>query len=225
MITIYTGLPGSGKTLELAKVALQILKRNKKFFDESGIRRKIWSNVKFSEEVHEHYGDFIEYWTDLAQVEKLRDVDVFMDEMASYFDSTQWANMPLSMKRWLQLHRHYGIEVYGVTQEFAMIDISVRRLTNKVYILSKLFGSRDPSPTKAPVKKVFGLIVKWEVDPETFGEDKFNYKYQGFELGLIRRKYVDVYDTRAEIEMGAYPPLQHIERYCPVCGKVHVTHR
>ncbi len=69
-------------------------------------------------------------------------------------DSTQWANMPLELKRWLQQHKKRGVGIIGNTQEFLMIDISMRRLVNNVYTLKKFLGSRDPSPTKPPVKRI-----------------------------------------------------------------------
>jgi len=34
MIYIYTGLPGSGKTLKLAKVSLLVLRRNKRYYNK-----------------------------------------------------------------------------------------------------------------------------------------------------------------------------------------------
>jgi len=129
MIILYVGLPGSGKSLRLAKIAVDLLERNRRYYKKSGVLRTLCSNIKFAPHIEEKYRGFIEYWTDPYQLTRKRDVDLIWDEIATYLDSTQWQNVPLELKRWLQQHRKYGIDIYGTTQDFPMIDISMRRLT------------------------------------------------------------------------------------------------
>jgi len=226
MIIIYVGLPGSGKSLRAAKVTLDILERNKKYLQKSGIARVLWSNIKLAPWVEERYGNLIKYWNDPQELVKARDVDVMFDEIATYMDSTQWANMPLEFKRWLQQHRKFGIDIYGTTQDFPMIDISMRRLTNAVFLMRKLMGSRDKSATRPPVLKPWGIILMREVDPDDFTKDKTEYRFIGFDFFFIRKKLVSTYDTTQELEPGAYPPLRHIVRECnhPGCGLRKVVH-
>lgn len=225
-IVIYVGLPGSGKSLRAAKVSLELLERNRKFYKKTGNVRYLCSNIKFAPHIESKYQDFIKYWTDPNELVHMRDVDVMWDEIATYLDSTQWQNVPLELKRWLQQHRKYGIDIYGTTQDFPMIDISIRRLTNDVYLMRKVLGSPDKSATKPHVKKPWGLILMRQVDPNTFTSDKTEYKFIGFDWMFIKKIYCDAYDTTQEIKSGEYPPLRHIVRTCanPECGFRKVVH-
>lgn len=225
MIIIATGIPGAGKSLWTAKKALEILDRNYRFYKKSGIIRQVYSNLRFSTDIEAKFGNFISYWDDPEILVRLLDVDIIWDEVATHLDNTQWANLPLEIKRFLQQHRKRGIEIYGNTQEFLMIDVSMRRLVNEVYFLTKLFGSRDPSPTRPPVNKIWGFILVRKIDPKFF-EDEKNRKFIKTEWFSIRSKYVYAFDTRQEIKLGNYPPLKHIERHCidPDCPYHRTIH-
>jgi len=226
MITIYTGLPGSGKSLRTAKEILKVLKRNFGYWKKSGIKRELWSNIKISPALEEQYEGFIKYWEDPEMLVKLRDVDIVWDEIATYLDSTQYANTPLELKRWLQQHRKYGIDIYGNTQDFLMVDIAMRRLTNEVWYCRKMLGSRDKSATRPEVEKPWGLILIRELDSDSFASDKTEYRFSGWEFLTIRKKYTDAFDTQQEIRPGKYPPLRHILRACADenCGFEKVVH-
>lgn len=213
MIVIYTGLPGAGKSFKMAKTIISVLYRNKDWFKKSGIKRIVYSNLKMASSVEEEFEGFIKYWNEPADLVKLRDVDVFWDEIATHLDATQWQNMSLEIKRWLQQHRKFGIEIYGTTQDFAMIDKSMRRLTSDLLYLSKLFGSPDKSSTRPPVKHIWGLILIQTFDPITYEED--NKKAISMpSFMLLDNSAMTVYDTSQEIKQGKYPPLNHIEREC-----------
>jgi len=230
---MITGLPGAGKSLETAKVSLDTLWRNLKYFKKSGILRPLYSNIRFSKEIEDIYGvgdiGLIRYWTDPAELVKLRDVDVIWDEMATHLDATQWANMSLELKRWLQQHRKFGIDIYGNAQDFQQVDKSARRLCAVLYHMSKVIGSRDISATRPPVKRPWGVIMMRSIDPQTYDDSKTpsQQKSSGIPVfRFIRRIYVQAFDTRQEIGMGKYPPLRHIARDCelPNCPIHKVVH-
>jgi len=214
MIKIFTGLPGAGKSYKMAQTILLALNRNAKWYEKTGTVRKVFSNLRLSPTIEEKFPNFIEYWWDPSQLVALRDVDVFWDEIATHLDSTQWQNMSLEIKRWLQQHRKFGIEVYGTTQDFAMIDKSMRRLTSDLFHISKIIGSPDPSPTRPLPKRIWGICTVKELDPQTYDEEvsKQASGLPGFMW--LDRNGIDVFDTRQEIKMGKYPPLNHIEREC-----------
>jgi hypothetical protein len=225
-IHIYSGIPGSGKSLKLADTFAQLLERNKKYYKQSGIKREIVLNLKLSSQMEVKAQGFFRYWKDPSELVKLRDVDVIFDEVATYLDSTQWANVPLEFKRWLQLHRHYGIDIFGTTQEFGMIDISMRRLVSRLFVCTKLFGSRDISATKPPVKKPWGVVWIREVEPKSFIKDSSEYRYvpMGWDFLLISMALIKSYDTTQELDSGRYPALKHIERHCDHCGFKKISH-
>jgi len=215
MIAIFTGLPGAGKTLKLADTALKVLWRNKKLRKKGFPPRYLYSNIHFHPDVENEYPGQIRDWADPAELVALRDADVLWDEIATHLDATQWQNMSLELKRWLQQHRKYGIEIYGTTQDFAQIDKSMRRLTSDLLLMSKLLGTRDISPTMPSVKYPLGLILVRHLDPTVYDEQKSKFGTNGIpRFMLITKTRVMVFNTREEIKMGKYPPLRHIARDC-----------
>lgn len=215
MIVVFTGLPGAGKSLKLARTVLGVLYRNRKYYEKYGILRRLWTNLQMSPEVEQEFRGYIVYWKDIGQLTKLRDVDVVIDEIATYFDARQWEHMSLEVRRWLAQHRKFGIEIYGTAQDFAQADKAFRRLTSDLLYLTKLVGSRDISSTKPNPRFVWGVVVVQTLDPVRYDEEKSKFQ----NTGLPRFMFIDkastrVFDTRAEVLMGKYPPLKHVERTC-----------
>jgi len=239
MIIIYSGLPGSGKSYRLARQAVRILYRNKKMFEKTGKRRQLWSNLKFSEAVEEEFGvtraprdlfdlgatGFITYWTDLEQLTPVRDCDVLMDEVGTYFDSRLWADLPQEVRRWAAQHRKFGIDIFGTAQDFAQIDKSFRRLTSDLLYLTKIIGSRDISSTKPVPKFIWGLTFVRRLDPTVYDEQKSKFAATGLpQFMFIDRRGVEVFDTRAEIAFSKDVPLRHIDKRCNTCGFKKAVH-
>lgn len=224
MITIYSGKPGTGKSLKLADTTVNLLLRNRRWYKRTGVIRQVAVNLKLSDGVEKAFRDFIRYWSEPMELVTMDNVDIVWDEISTHLDSTQWANTPLELKRFLQQHRKKGIDIYGSTQTFATIDIAMRRLVDELWMCRKVFGSRNPSPTKPPVTRIWGLIWLVEYDPLTFEDEK--PKRVGWDWLIIEKDLVDVYDTTQEIQVGRYPPLRHTLRTCsdPKCGYVRVIH-
>lgn len=220
MIVIFSGLPGSGKSLKLGQTTIDILYRNQRWFEKTGIRRPVYTNLKLGPAVEEHFKEYIVYWTDLRQLTKLRDADVLIDEVATYFDARLWETLSLEMRRWLSQHRKFGIEIYGTTQDFAQVDKAFRRLTSNLLYLTKLFGSGDISPTKPAPKYIWGMSAVRELDPTVYDEQKSKFAPTGIpRFMFITRERTEVFDTRAEVALSSALPLKHIDRVCemPSC--------
>jgi len=240
MIVVFTGLPGAGKSLKLADTLLNVLARNRKIFrknvklykegkiDTVPPRRVLWTNLKFAQKVYDEFPNYIQDWNDLRQLTPLRDVDVAIDEVATYFDARLWETLSLEMRRWLAQHRKFGIEIYCTSQDFAQIDKSFRRLTSNLFLLRKLFGSGDVSPTRPAPKRIWGFVVVKELDPTTYDEQKSKFASAGaFPTFMwITRAMTEVFDTRAEVRLSKALPLHHIEKECedPNCSFHKVVH-
>lgn len=255
-ITIYTGTPGAGKTYRLAKQALYLYNRNAKYFLETKKIRPIVSNIQFSNEFEKklsdpsyffgkkfknkayarHIIDFkqrivkdpiIKYWSDPRQLTELSDCDVLWDEIPAHLDATEWANMSLELKRWLQQHRKVGVEIYGTAQAYGQVDISARRLVTRLIYLKKIFGSRPPSATKPDPKTIWALGLARECCPITFDEKVHDYIDFLPTPFTITKKYCHIFDTTQLIEVGEYPPLKHIARRCERedCNFYKVIHK
>jgi len=211
---ITEGPPGQGKSVYTARTAERLLYRNKKWFLRTGLRREIWSNLKFSDDFEKRGNGYIRYWTDSSQLVKLRDCDVVWDEIATELDSRNWPNLSVEMKRFLSQYRKRGIDIYANTQDFSMIDARARLMISSVRTLTKIIGSRDISTTKPPPKRIWGLVLIRDVVNyrETEAEKK---KYELVPSFLvITRELVSLYDTTQDIALGKPPPLRHEVRYC-----------
>jgi len=227
MIHIYDGNTGQGKTYMTGLVTLQLLHRNKKWYEKGKIKtpRIVATNMALSAEIVEKYKGYVSSWSDMEQLVSLRQCDVIFDDMATYLDSQRWTETPLSVKRWLRLHEHYGCDIYGNAQDFLTIDPSVRRLTGHVDHVSKIIGSRRPSATKPEVKRIWGLLLVRRVKTEEMDKEKIKRTYEGLpSIEFIKRKICNVFDTTQDIQQGEYPPLQHIERGCLHCGEMKIKH-
>lgn len=246
MIVIFTGLPGSGKSLKLARTIVDILYRNRAIFEKSTRdfekgaseaaagelfpvppqRRVLYTNLKLSFEVEQEFQGFIQYWTDLDQLTPLRDCDVVIDEVATYFDARLWADLPQELRRWLAQHRKFGIEIYGTAQDFAQVDKSFRRLTSDLLYLTKLVGSRDISATRPDPKYIWGVSLVRTLDPTVYDELKSKFAGSGGipRFMFITRAATQIFDTRAEIKFSKEVPLRHIEKRCNVCGLRKAVH-
>jgi len=80
-ITIYSGKPGSGKSLKMADIIMTLLARNQKWALKTDHFRKVVTNLKLSPEVEQFYKGFYEYWQDPLALVKYSDVDIVWDEM------------------------------------------------------------------------------------------------------------------------------------------------
>jgi len=203
MITIYTGRVGSGKSLVLADRLMTILERNKRYYKKTNVIREVWTNLELSTKFKNKWSRFLNTWGTTSQLIGLRDVDIFMEEIGIYFDAQKWKDTTSEEKRFFALHRHYGIDVYGNTQDFSQVDISVRRMTQKLYYLRKLIGSRDPSPTKPDIKHIWGLVWFFKLNPIDYQEDeKLNQMYFNLDFIFITKKLCDIYNTRQDFVIG-----------------------
>lgn len=227
MIVIFSGLPGSGKSYKLGRTAIDVLYRNVLFHKRYGKKRMLWTNLKLSAEVEHEFAGYFEYWTDLKQVSVLRDCDVLIDEVATYFDARLWETLSLEMRRWLAQHRKFGIDIYGTTQDFAQVDKAFRRLTSDLLYLSKLIGSRDISSTKPPPKIIWGISLIRHLDPTKYDEEKSKFASSGLpNFMVISRAGTSVFDTRAEVHLSAALPMKHIQKVCelPECSSTKLIH-
>lgn len=230
-IRVVVGLPHSGKGVWLADRLLFVVRRNKRWYKKTGVRRLVYTNIELDPQFLEKNKDWIRYDRFLVQhLPLVTGADVFLDEMGIDFDATRWLELSLDIKAWLYAHEHVGCEVYGATQDFAQIDVSVRRLTSRLVYAQKLIGSRRPHPTKPPVKHPWGVLMYSTIPRKEYTKpaNEYSDSARAFIAGeyiFITKRLTRVYNTTQHFEASAPSPLKHIERYCEVCKKVEVRHR
>lgn len=213
-ITVISGRPGAGKSLLLSQKLLDTLARNERWYRKTEILRPVYTNLKLNSELTERYKIFIRYWKETKELYKIKDADVFIDEIATYFDATQWKETTPDVKRWLQQHRKLGVEIYGNAQDFSQVDIAFRRMTSDLFYLVKLISSRDTSPTRPPIKFIWGLSFVYKMNPVDYKEDQKENKTSWNSFLMITRERTEVFDTRQEIEESPHPPKRHVKLFC-----------
>lgn len=231
MKIIYSGLESSGKSYKLAEMSANLVERNSRWLEKSGIQRTIASNMKYSDEFVEYAesrGVKIIYWENLDDLIKIENADVICDEVGNYFDSRMWADLSLDVRRWLTQGAKTGIEFYGSAQDFAQIDKAFRRLVNNLFHITKIVGSRRPSATQPPVKRIWGLCSMRELSPQEYNEDKKSFDRTAIfpSFFLLERTYCEVFDTNQKIARSKPALMKHIARDCELtnCGFHRVQH-
>jgi len=219
MKIIYSGLESSGKSLRLAMEAERLVRRNSRWFKKTGILRPIHSNMHFSASFTQYAkeaGIPLEYWVNLGDLVLLDNVDIIIDEVGNYFNSRQWENLSTDVLSWLTQGAKRGIEIYGSAQDFAQVDKAFRRLVNELFLIRKIVGSGRPAATKPPIKRVWGICMVSQLDPQGYYEDKKKFVSGGIipAFFTIQKKYCDIFDTTQKIQKGVLPPYQHMERFC-----------
>jgi len=227
---ITEGRPGQGKSLYTAQLVKKLIARNRKWYEkqiklytedsknfEKPEKRKVLSNIKFSQEFEELNKDYIDYWLDPEQITNARDVDIIWDEIATHLDSRRYALLSDDLTMFLSQYRKNGVDIYANTQDFSMVDARARLMITKVRTMLKIIGSSDPSPTKPKIKHIWGWI--WVRDVLNYTEtDIEKKKYSMFPSFLfITKELISMYDTRQKIGKGNPAPFRHVTRKCEHC--------
>jgi hypothetical protein len=204
-ITLYTGAPGHGKTTALARKTNDLLRISAKEYKKYATIRKLYSNIKFSPDFYQKYSQYIIYYNDINNIIYWKDCDIIIDEMSLYFDSQNWERFNPLVKRYLRLHRHYGVNIYAAVQDFMTIDVTVRRLTTRLYNMRKLFGTSEPNPH---IKQRFPFIlsVMGEVKPTHYEIERNFYEYDSNSYEFFTSKDFSIFDTREDLPASPTAP-------------------
>lgn len=214
---IFTGIESSGKSLRMAMEVEKIVERNAKWFELTKKIRPIYSNLIFTKTFEEWALKKwipIHYWKDLDELVEVENADIIIDEIGNYFDARNWSALSLDIRRWITQGAKVGNEIIGSAQDFAQVDLAFRRLVNELYEIKKLIGSRRPSNTKPPVKKIWGLCWVRELQAQNYKEEEKKYMDLLGSIFFIDKKYCDIFDTTQKIVKSKPTKLKHIERFC-----------
>lgn len=206
MIYLYSGTPGSGKSLHQASVMEAWLKLGKPVianyaFNTSLIKR---CRGEFTEvNIYELSPKFLkEYSKNYFKNHTFREgtIRLFIDEAQLIFNSRDWSQK--GRAEWLEFftqHRHYGYDVYLIAQFDRMLDRQIRSLIEYEIIHRKIknFGLKGQILNLLAGGGLFVSVKVWYPMKERVGSDFFRYNKR---LGNLYNSYSDF--SEAEIKQN-----------------------
>lgn len=195
MISLYSGTPGSGKSLHMAERIFTYLWLGKPvignfFFNDKLVKCRKLDYVYLPnwELTPEKLIDFsLEYQKKHGSI-KEGTIKVFIDEAQLLFNSRDYGEK--GRKEWLQfftLHRHYGIDIILACQFDRMLDRQIRCLIEYEFIHRKVanFGWKGQILNVLMGGRMFACSKRWYPLKEHVGGEFFRFK----------KKYSKCYDT------------------------------
>jgi len=226
---LFIGDKGSGKSLFAAKLADYVLKQYKRVEKRYPQlpKRYFYSHEKFSSSVEKAFDNRLVYWENYRQLYGVRNADIYWDEVQKDIPQDSWKDAPRELRQVFSHCRKRGNRIFLCAQNLKDIDVSCKRQISYLYRLRKWFGSRDISATMPPVKRVWGLVSLTHYDVQkVLAQDDFDLvKPKSFfpSFFTIRKKFVDMYDTTAEIAPFRPDELEHIVYSCKHPGCTYHT--
>jgi len=222
MKTMIVGKEGSGKTLIMGRETEKVVYRNARLAKKTGIVRPIVSNINYSDAFHAFAMDKgvpIRKWRHISELETMTECDLFIDEVGAYFDSRTFEYLPLSTRLWLAQAQKLGVHIWGGAQDWGQIDVSFRRLVNRIYEVKKVIGTRRPSKTLPAGKYRWAISLQWRLVPNS-DSDLADTKPMSIIPVPILTLPADMerFDTNSRVLETDPPPLKKIVQVCPEDG-------
>lgn len=197
MISLYSGTPGSGKSLHIARRIYYTLRCKRPVIANFPIRLD-YVRKQRPEKLKFLYVDnldlnpemLIEYASQYFRKRPLKEDQILLviDEAQIVFNSRSWQQSGRS--KWLSFfsqHRKYGFEIVLIAQFDGMIDKQIRTLIEYNFIHRRLsnFGLIGKIMSIFWLGKVFVAVQMWYPLNERIGSDMF----------VAHKKYYRIYDT------------------------------
>ena len=145
-LNVYFGVPGSGKTTYAAYLArscaresifIKLCRRfpsrlSSAILDGKLFKRAfpVWSNVPIK-------GTYdIDAVNDIGTY-MIEDGKLIIDEAGIEYNNRNYKALPQKTIKWYKLHRHYGMSVDIFSQSFEDMDVTLRRLAQRFFLVKK----------------------------------------------------------------------------------------
>lgn len=189
MITVITGLTGSGKTWYMTKLINRDWQAGAKVFTNYPLT--------FNEN-----NDAVTRWHNLDELYHLNRGVIAIDEGQKLFDARRWASLPVSFAEKIAQHRKDFLDIYTTTQDIGHIDVRIRSNIHELYHCQSIF--RYPKNERQhPILQLIRITRKQrQVASDT---DRIVWKVVNRKMFLISRFFSKkLYDTYATVGMERY---------------------
>jgi len=214
----WTGEKGHGKSFLMAKHLWGDMLRNRHFHDDLGLplrKIKVMKTLGLAPELLEEWKGYLELFDNLVELPTFRDCDVYSDDITLRLSARAWDMLSLDVQDWLTASERLGCHFYFTAVNFKRVVIDFRENTDELSVVTKGWGSRRPTPTMPPVKRIWGFIHECQVPINEFRSDSFDESnYSGGRWHWLKKEFIAMYDhTNVSLRTG-YPPYDYIERQC-----------
>lgn len=123
MITVYFGSPGSGKTTMAVRDILKQQKRYNFTFANFGCKCADFDDVSL---------DGLGEWT------FPKGSYIAIDEAGIEYNNRKFKSLSQDTIKWFKLHRHYCCDISVWSQSWEDMDVTLRRLSDRLYYIKKM---------------------------------------------------------------------------------------
>lgn len=188
MMTVITGLTGSGKTYLMSRLLLKARKSGE----------NVYANLSLNFP-HDNEGVF--RWHALSETYNIKNGVIGIDEGQKLFDARAWADLPMTFAEKIASHRHHFLDVITTSQDFGHIDVRMRSNIHELYHCQSLF--RFPKKDRyRPMLQVIRIIRKQRSFDDIVG---IKWVKVGSRLRFISKYWTkQLYDTYANIDLSHF---------------------
>lgn len=212
MISLYTGTPGSGKSLDVARLVMSRLRHGfnvigTMYINQDMIKKKKYKGKYIFVDIFAlQPKDLIAYARKYHEKGKEGQCLLVIDECQRIFNSRDW--QAIDRRAWndfFQVHRHFGFNIILITQYDRLIDRQLRALVEYQHIHRKVsnFGIRGMLVSLFVGGGLFISVVEWY--PVHQKTDTVFFKYH--------RKYSRFYDSYMAFEENSALELNELLPY------------
>lgn len=188
MITVITGLTGTGKTWLMTRLALAERKKGEMIF----------ANLSLT---FPNDNEGVVRWHHLSETYSLTHGTILIDEGQKLFDAHAWPFLPMSFAEKIASHRHHFLNIITTTQDFAHIDLRVRSNVHELYNCRSVF--RWPvSDRVKPILQMIKVTKKARSFDDTTGLKWIVSSERTYFISKYFTK--PLYDTYANIDLSHF---------------------
>jgi zona occludens toxin (predicted ATPase) len=187
MITVITGLTGSGKTWFMSRLALK--RRNQ--------GDRIFANLAFN---FPKDNEGVTRWHSLSETFNLTDGVICIDEAQKLFDAHAWAFLPMAFAEKIASHRHQGLDILTTTQDFGHIDLRMRSNCHELYHCQSVFRYPKNDRVK-PLLQITRITKK----QRSFDDNNIKWTVVRTRTKYISKLWTkELYNTYANINLSHF---------------------